>query len=89
MSDANKAAAVKLDLGYTAPLNKEPKTKQEGLSNALQMIINAIEAGENREALLLAVGTLDDVASKSNPYRIGSAQKRKPASNYMGDVNTD
>lgn len=57
---------------YTAPLTM-PKTKREGLANAVQMIINAAEAGDSREAMLLAVNLLDDITSESNPYKLGTS----------------
>lgn len=40
---------------------KMPATKREGLENFLQMVINKLEAGETREALMLAVDLQDDV----------------------------
>lgn len=66
-----------------------PVTKQDALANAVQMIINQIEDGDSYEALMIAVNLLDDVRSKSNPYRIGKAAARKPASQYRGTVNVD
>lgn len=45
-----------------------PKNKQEGLTNAVQMIINRLECNEvrcidaNNEALMLAVDLLRDIA---------------------------
>jgi hypothetical protein len=38
-----------------------PKTKRDGLANFIQMIINAQERGDHREALLQAVDLLEDV----------------------------
>jgi hypothetical protein len=38
-----------------------PATKRDGLSNFVQIIINAIEAGETREALLQAVDLKRDI----------------------------
>lgn len=66
-----------------------PKTKQDAMANAIQFIINNIEAGKSQEALLQAVNLLDDVRCKSNPYRIGQTKARKPASQYRGTVNVD
>ena len=47
-----------------------PKTKRGGLANFVQMIINELEAGNNREALLRAVDLHNDIISNSNPYRV-------------------
>jgi len=41
-----------------------PKNMQEGLANFIQMIINDLEAGDAREALLKAVDLRQDVYSK-------------------------
>lgn len=40
-----------------------PTTKRDGLANFVQIVINKIEAGEHREALLQAVDLLEDVNS--------------------------
>jgi hypothetical protein len=66
---------------YSRPLTV-PATKQEGLANKLQLIINCIEGGDHHEALMQAVDLLDDVRCKSNPYRIGNSRERhsKPVS---------
>lgn len=45
-----------------------PKTKKEGLLNFMQMIINAAEAGDAKQALMLAVDLQSDLASSVNPY---------------------
>lgn len=45
---------------YSRPI-KIPQTKRDGLENFVQMIINRLEAGEDREALLQAVDLLDSV----------------------------
>lgn len=47
---------------YTRPIAM-PKTKRDGLANFVQMIINAIEAGEVNEALLKAVDLHQDITS--------------------------
>lgn len=47
---------------------KMPATKKDGLCNFVQMIINRIEAGEHREALLVAVDLLDTISGDTNPY---------------------
>ena len=39
-----------------------PANRKEGLCNYVQMIINRLEAGDTREALLTAVGLLDDLS---------------------------
>jgi hypothetical protein len=67
-----------------------PATTREGLANAVQLIINLIESGENNEALLSAVNLLDDVRSNANPYNIDTKAKRKrKEDNYRGTVNVD
>ena len=38
-----------------------PKDKAEGLQNFVQMIINRLDAGDHREALLLAVDLHEDL----------------------------
>lgn len=38
-----------------------PKTKRDGLANFVQMIINAAEAGDSREAMLKAVDLHQDI----------------------------
>jgi len=47
---------------------KMPKSRAEGFRNFVQMIINNLEAGNSREALLQAVDLLDTVSGKANPY---------------------
>jgi len=47
----------------------EPANAQEGIANFVQMIINALEAGETREALMLAVDLQDDLVSKAG-YKV-------------------
>lgn len=48
---------------YTQPLNQNPENMREGLLNFLQMIINCLEDGDNKEALLKAVDLRQDVDS--------------------------
>jgi len=63
---------------YSRPV-KTPATKREGLANAIQLAINALEAGNGREALLQMVNLLDDVTSNSNPYSVDpTAKPKKP-----------
>lgn len=57
---------------YTRPIEM-PTTRKEGLANFVQLIINRLEAGDAREALLTAVdlrndleGTVYDGAAESN-----------------------
>jgi hypothetical protein len=57
---------------YSLPITK-PNTTREGLWNVVQMIINDIERGDAREALLRAVDLRSDISSKSNPYKIPGA----------------
>jgi len=52
---------------YSMPIEM-PKTKKDGLLNFVQMIINAAERGDVREALLLAVDLHDTISGKSNPF---------------------
>jgi hypothetical protein len=66
-----------------------PTTRQEGLANAIQLAINHIEAGKPGEALLGLVDLLDDVSSRSNPYRIGRGRERARPSTFRGTVNVD
>jgi hypothetical protein len=47
-------------LYYTREITM-PKTKREGLANFVQMVINAAEAGDSREAMLKAVDLLNDI----------------------------
>ena len=77
-----------MSLHYSRTI-EQPATKQDGLANAVQIIINCIEAGDNHEALMQAVNLLDDVRSASNPYLIGATKKRKTAPEYRGTVNVD
>lgn len=74
---------------YTRPVTT-PKNMQEGLANAVQLVINAIEAGEYQDALLLAVDLHGDIASKANPYRVEAGKKRASRKmEYRGTVNVD
>lgn len=47
---------------YSRPIEL-PKSKRDGLLNFLQMIINAAEAGDSREALLKTVDLRQDIES--------------------------
>ncbi len=47
-----------------------PTTKREGLCNAVQIIVNAMEAKNTESALYAAVDLLCDLRSTSNPYKI-------------------
>lgn len=47
---------------YTRPIEM-PATKRDGLLNFVQMIVNEIEAGNAREALLKAVDLHQDISS--------------------------
>jgi hypothetical protein len=47
---------------------KMPKSRAEGFQNFVQMIINHLETGNSREALLQAVDLLDTISGKANPY---------------------
>jgi hypothetical protein len=74
---------------YSRPLTM-PQNKREGLANAVQIIINVLEAGDAHEALMQAVNLLDDVRSNSNPYELGVYKPRKKKeNNYRGNVNVD
>jgi hypothetical protein len=64
----DKSAEVNARHGYYYAEITMPKTKREGLQNFVQLIINQIEQGEHREALLTAVDLLNDLKSKANPY---------------------
>lgn len=52
-----------------------PKTKLQGLCNFVQMVINRIEAGNTREALLVAVDLLDTLQGSANPFASITADK--------------
>lgn len=47
---------------------KMPVTRKQGLCNFVQMIINQIESGNSREALLTAVDLLDTLSGEANPF---------------------
>jgi hypothetical protein len=53
---------------YSRPLEM-PKTRKEGLLNFVQMIINAAERGECREAMLIAVDLHDTLSGNANPWK--------------------
>ena len=46
-------------MAYYSRQITEPATRLEGITNHLQMVINRLEAGDEREALLTAVDLLD------------------------------
>lgn len=74
---------------YSQPITA-PANAQQGLTNAVQLIINLLEAGNAHEALLQAVDLREDVSCKSNPYLIGKKRKSKKVEQvYHGDVNVD
>jgi len=52
---------------YSCPI-EAPKNMHHGLCNFVQLIINRLEAGEHREALLTAVDLLEDLRTPSGPY---------------------
>lgn len=56
-----------------------PKTKREGLANAIQLAINALDAGDTREAMLQMENILDDVSGESNPYNVDPQAKTPKA----------
>lgn len=62
MAAKRKISATFADGTYSRKIEM-PKTKREGLENFVQMIINRIEGGEHREALLQAVDLINDVRS--------------------------
>lgn len=51
---------------YSRPI-KQPKNREDGMRNFVQLIINEIEGGNHQEALLKAVDLLNDIGSA---YRI-------------------
>ena len=51
-------------MSYYSEEIKKPKNMQEGLANFVQMIVNELEAGNEREALLMAVDLKNDITSK-------------------------
>ena len=64
---------------YSRPVTM-PKTKREGLCNAVQMIINALETDQTQSPLFAAVDLLTDLACKPNPYNVpGPAVTRASA----------
>jgi hypothetical protein len=50
-----------------------PKTKQQGLANFVQMIINDLESKNYREALLKAVDLWNDVQGEHPIYQVKEA----------------
>ncbi len=61
----------------------KPKNAQEGIVNFVQMIINDIEAGETREALLKAVDLKGDLASEIYKVTMDEAEDT-PAPDTFG-----
>lgn len=47
-------------MGYARAIEM-PATRRDGLANFVQIVINKIEAGDTREALLAAVDLLEDI----------------------------
>lgn len=76
-------------IGELYQFDDPPKNKQEGLCNAVKMAYNQLMLGNDNECKLQLENLIDDVYSKSNPYRIGGGKPRPASSNYRGDVNTD
>lgn len=74
-----------------------PKTRKEGLCNYVQMIINRLEAGDHREALLTAVGLLDDlsgsvyddISDPPTPEMIPAAEHFQAVANARGEAYGD
>lgn len=70
------------DKYYSRPIEK-PKTAQQGIMNFVQMIINNLEAGETRAALLQAVDLLEDL--RTEIYQVTIDRSPAPAMiNTMG-----
>ncbi len=55
---------------YYSQTVEMPRTNRQGLANAVQIIINQLEDGNDREALMQAVDLLDDIKSSANPYEL-------------------
>lgn len=57
----------------------EPANRREGIGNHLQMIINRLEAGDSREAMLQAVDLLDAIRSSPDDktFTIAAGGKRR------------
>jgi hypothetical protein len=54
---------------------KMPHTRLDGLCNFVQMVINALEAGNTESALLTAVDLLDTLRGQSNPFSSITSEK--------------
>ncbi len=67
---------------YARPISM-PKTKREGLANAIQLAINALEGGDTEEALLQMVNLLDDVLNNTNSYSIDPETKGSRALGWV------
>jgi hypothetical protein len=52
-----------------------PHTRLQGLCNFVQMVINQIESGDHRNALLTAVDLLDTLQGQSNPFSSVTSEK--------------
>ena len=81
------AAAMWEDLkptDYHARKITKPANAQEGIVNFVQMIINQLEAGDTREALLTAIDLRQDLAGQT--YKI-EMQERGPAAVDASGVN--
>lgn len=52
-----------------------PHSRLQGLCNFVQMIINAIEAGQHENAMLTAVDLLDTLEGQSNPFSSITSEK--------------
>lgn len=76
-------------VGELYQFDDPPKNKQEGLCNAVKMAYNQLMLGNDNECKLNLENIIDDVCSKSNPYRIGGSKRRPVPDNYRGDVNAD
>lgn len=66
---------------YYSRLITEPKNRREGICNHLQMIINHLERGDSRDALLQAVDLQDAIRSspddKTFTLAAGGKRRRK------------
>jgi len=52
------------------PIKNPPKNIQEGTANHVRMIINQLEAGDSREALMLALDLLDQLVGSRPHLRV-------------------
>ena len=68
---------------YSREITK-PATRKDGLCNYVQMIINRLEAGDTREALMTAVGLLDDLSgSVYNEVTVDAAPDTMPMAEHF------